>query len=310
MKEKKKLIILTGPTAVGKTKLSLELAKKVGGEIVSADSMQIYEMMDIGSAKIKKEEMQGIPHHLIDCISPSQEFNVVIFQKMALNAMEEIEKRNKIPIIVGGTGFYIQSVLYQIDFTPNEDQGEVRKELEILALTKGKEYLHEKLKEVDPLSAREIHANNQKRVIRALEYYRLTGEPISKHNIEQRQKESPYDFSYFVLNDKRERLYQRIDQRVDEMVSQGLVEEVRALKNMGYDRSFVSMQGLGYKEILDYLEDKISLDEAVYRIKRDTRHFAKRQITWFKREKEVIWVQKDLFDYDEEKILNYMLEKI
>ncbi len=310
MKEKKKLIILTGPTAVGKTKLSLELAKKVGGEIVSADSMQIYEMMDIGSAKIKKEEMQGIPHHLIDCISPSQEFNVVIFQKMALNAMEEIEKRNKIPIIVGGTGFYIQSVLYQIDFTPNEDQGEVRKELEILALNKGKESLHEKLREVDPLSAREIHANNQKRVIRALEYYRLTGEPISKHNIEQRQKESPYDFSYFVLNDKRERLYQRIDQRVDEMVSQGLVEEVRALKNMGYDRSFVSMQGLGYKEILDYLEDKISLDEAVYRIKRDTRHFAKRQITWFKREKEVIWVQKDLFDYDEEKILNYMLEKI
>ena len=310
MKEKKKLIILTGPTAVGKTKLSLELAKKVGGEIISADSMQIYEMMDIGTAKIKKEEMQGIPHHLIDCISPSQEFNVVIFQKMALNAMEEIEKRNKIPIIVGGTGFYIQSVLYQIDFTPNEDQGEVRKELETLALTKGKEYLHEKLREVDPLSAREIHANNQKRVIRALEYYRLTGEPISKHNIEQRQKESPYDFSYFVLNDKRERLYQRIDQRVDEMVSQGLVEEVRALKNMGYDRSFVSMQGLGYKEILDYLEDKISLDEAVYRIKRDTRHFAKRQITWFKREKEVIWVQKDLFDYDEEKILNYMLEKI
>lgn len=310
MKEKKKLIILTGPTAVGKTKLSLELAKKVGGEIISADSMQIYEMMDIGSAKIKKEEMQGIPHHLIDCISPSQEFNVVIFQKMALNAMEEIEKRNKIPIIVGGTGFYIQSVLYQIDFTPNEDQGEVRKELETLALTKGKEYLHEKLREVDPLSAREIHANNQKRVIRALEYYRLTGEPISKHNIEQRQKESPYDFSYFVLNDKRERLYQRIDQRVEEMVSQGLVEEVRALKNMGYDRSFVSMQGLGYKEILDYLEDKISLDEAVYRIKRDTRHFAKRQITWFKREKEVIWVQKDLFDYDEEKILNYMLEKI
>ncbi len=310
MKEKKKLIILTGPTAVGKTKLSLELAKKVGGEIISADSMQIYEMMDIGSAKIKKEEMQGIPHHLIDCISPSQEFNVVIFQKMALNAMEEIEKRDKIPIIVGGTGFYIQSVLYQIDFTPNEDQGEVRKELETLALTKGKEYLHEKLREVDPLSAREIHANNQKRVIRALEYYRLTGEPISKHNIEQRQKESPYDFSYFVLNDKRERLYQRIDQRVDEMVSQGLVEEVRALKNMGYDRSFVSMQGLGYKEILDYLEDKISLDEAVYRIKRDTRHFAKRQITWFKREKEVIWVQKDLFDYDEEKILNYMLEKI
>ena len=310
MKEKKKLIILTGPTAVGKTKLSLELAKKVGGEIISADSMQIYEMMDIGSAKIKKEEMQGIPHHLIDCISPSQEFNVVIFQKMALNAMEEIEKRNKIPIIVGGTGFYIQSVLYQIDFTPNEDQGEVRKELETLALTKGKEYLHEKLREVDPLSAREIHANNQKRVIRALEYYRLTGESISKHNIEQRQKESPYDFSYFVLNDKRESLYQRIDQRVDEMVSQGLVEEVRTLKNMGYDRSFVSMQGLGYKEILDYLEDKISLDEAVYRIKRDTRHFAKRQITWFKREKEVIWIQKDLFDYDEEKILNYMLEKI
>lgn len=310
MTEKKKVIILTGPTAVGKTKLSIALAKKVNGEIISADSMQVYKMMDIGSAKIMPREMEGIPHYLIDCLLPSEEFNVVIFQKMALAAMKEIWAKHKIPIIVGGTGFYIQSVIYDICFTPKEDEGQIRKELEKLALTRGKEYLHDWLKEVDPVSAMEIHANNQKRVIRALEYFLLTKEQISKHNREQRLKESPYDFSYFVLNDKREKLYERIDRRVEEMIQQGLVEEVKKLKELGYNRSFVSMQGLGYKEMLDYLDGKISLEEAIYMIKRDTRHFAKRQITWFKREKDVIWVSKDQFDYDDTKILDYMLERI
>lgn len=307
---KKKIIILTGPTAVGKTKLSIELAKKIKGEIISADSMQVYRYMDIGSAKIKPEETEGIEHYLIDCLLPGEEFNVTIFQAMAKQAMHQIWEKNKIPIIVGGTGFYIQALLYDVDFTENEDNGEIRKKLELLALEKGKEYLHQRLKEVDEVSAQQIHANNVKRVIRALEYYELTGQKISEHNEQQRRKTSPYDFSYFVLNDRREILYKKIDQRVDEMIQAGLIDEVKQLKEMGFDRSFVSMQGLGYKEIFAYLEEEISLEEAIYIIKRDTRHFAKRQITWFKREKEVCWIDKSLFQYDENKILDYMLERI
>ncbi|MBR5578062.1 MAG: tRNA (adenosine(37)-N6)-dimethylallyltransferase MiaA [Lachnospiraceae bacterium] len=310
MMNKRKVIVLTGPTAVGKTKLSIDLAKQIGGEIISADSMQIYRYMDIGSAKIKTEEMQGIPHYLIDCLLPGEEFNVTVFQGMAKKAMEEIWSKNKIPIIVGGTGFYIQSVLYDIDFTENNDNGDLRKQLEETALEKGAGYLHEMLTRVDPESAAEIHENNVKRVIRALEYYQLTGEKISVHNKQQREKSSPYDVSFFVLNDKRELLYKRIDQRVDEMMKEGLLEEVKQLQKMGYDRSYVSMQGLGYKEIFSFLEGEITLEEAVYIIKRDTRHFAKRQITWFKREREVIWINKDEFSYDDQKILSYMMERI
>ena len=307
---KRKVIVLTGPTAVGKTKLSIELAKKIGGEIISADSMQIYRYMNIGSAKIKPEEMRGVPHYLVDCLLPKEEFNVTVFQSMAKKAMVEIWLKNKIPIIVGGTGFYIQSVLYDIDFTENNDDGKLRKELEETATQKGNGYLHEMLREVDPQAAEEIHENNVKRVIRALEYYRLTGEKISEHNKQQREKSSPYDVSFFVLNDKRELLYNRIDQRVDEMMKEGLLEEVKQLQNMGYDRTYISMQGLGYKEIFAYLEGEITLEEAVYIIKRDTRHFAKRQITWFKRERDVIWINKDQFQHDDEKILNYMMERI
>lgn len=308
--EKRKLVILTGPTAVGKTKLSIELAKKIGGEIISADSMQVYKHMDIGSAKIRPEEMEDVPHYLVDELEPSEEFNVVIFQQRTKQYMEEIYKRGHIPILVGGTGFYIQAVLYDINFSEDDDNHQIREELEAMAKEKGAEYMHAELRKTDPASADAIHANNIKRVIRALEYYRLTGQKISEHNEEQRQNESPYDFSYFVLNDHRELLYERIDKRVDEMVTEGLVEEVRKLKDMGYDRSYVSMQGLGYKEILSYLEGEISLEEAVYIIKRDTRHFAKRQITWFKREKEVIWVNKPEFDYHNDKILDYMYDHI
>ena len=305
--EKRKLVILTGPTSVGKTKLSIALAKKIGGEIISADSMQVYKHMDIGSAKIRPEEMNGVPHFMVDELEPSEEFNVVVFQQKTKQYMEEIYKRGRIPILVGGTGFYIQAVLYDIDFTENEDNNQLRSQLEQEATEKGNEYLHNRLKEIDPVSAEIIHANNVKRVIRALEFYHLTGQRISEHNEEQKQKTSPYDFCYFVLNDDREKLYQRIDRRVDEMLEEGLVEEVTALKQMGYDRSFVSMQGLGYKEILSYLEGEISLEEAIYLIKRDTRHFAKRQITWFKREKDVIWVNKQDFCYDDEKTLEYMI---
>lgn len=305
---KKPLIILTGPTAVGKTKLSIALAKAVNGEIISADSMQVYQYMDIGSAKIKKEEMQGVPHYLIDVLKPEEEFHVVRFQEMAKQAMEEIYAKGKIPILTGGTGFYIQAVVKDIDFSENTEKSEVRSRLEQLAKDKGSEYLHQKLLEVDPDSAQKIHANNVKRVIRALEYYELTGEKISLHNERESAKESPYSYAYFVLNDLREKLYQRIDARVDEMLKEGLVQEVEKLSQMGYTRNLVSMQGLGYKEILAYLEGECSLEEAVYILKRDTRHFAKRQITWFKREPDVIWVNKPEFGYEDEKILDYMLE--
>lgn len=305
---KKPLIILTGPTAVGKTKLSIALAKAANGEIISADSMQVYRYMDIGSAKIKKEEMQGVPHYLIDVLKPEEEFHVVRFQEMAKQAMEEIYAKGKIPILTGGTGFYIQAVVKDIDFSENTEKSEIRSRLEQLAKDKGREYLHQKLLEVDPDSAQKIHANNVKRVIRALEYYELTGEKISLHNEREAAKESPYCYAYFVLNDLREKLYQRIDARVDEMLKEGLVQEVEKLSRMGYTRNMVSMQGLGYKEILAYLEGECSLEEAVYILKRDTRHFAKRQITWFKREPDVIWVNKPEFGYEDEKILNYMLE--
>ena len=254
---KKPLIIITGPTASGKTALSVELAKKVGGEIISADSMQVYRHMDIGSAKVTKEEMNGVRHHLIDVLDPGY-----------------------------------------------------REELECLAAEKGASCLHDMLKEVDPESAEAIHENNVKRVIRALEFYKKTGTKISEHNEAERQKESPYNFAYYVLNMDRERLYQRIDLRVDLMMKNGLLAEVEKLKEMGCTRDMVSMQGLGYKEILDALDGTISLDEAVYIIKRDTRHFAKRQLTWFKREKEVTWVDQGNFDFDREKILMWMLEDL
>lgn len=308
--EKKPMIVLTGPTAVGKTKLSIALAKAVNGEIISADSMQVYKHMDVGSAKITPAEMQGVKHHLIDVLDPREDFNVVLFQKMCKECLEDIYKRGHIPIVTGGTGFYIQALLKDIDFTENEEDTEYRSELECLAQEKGAEHLHEMLKKVDLESAEAIHANNIKRVIRALEYYKLTGEKISLHNEKESQKENAYQSCYFVLNDDRRLLYERIEKRVDEMMEQGLLEEVKALKDMGLKRGMVSMQGLGYKEILDYLEGECSLEDAVAKIKLETRHFAKRQLTWFRREADVIWVNKPEFNYDEERILAFILEKI
>lgn len=307
---KKPLIILTGPTAVGKTHLSIRLAKAVQGEIISADSMQVYRHMDIGSAKIRPEEMEGVPHHLIDCLNPDEDFNVVRFQEMAKEAMAHIYQRGHIPILTGGTGFYIQAITGDIDFTQHGEDNSYRLALEKKAAEEGAQSLHDMLQKVDPLSAQTIHANNVKRVIRALEFYNQTGQPISSHNLEQRQKTSPYQLAYFVLNDERSRLYQRIDQRVDEMISSGLVKEVETLKAMGCHPGMVSMQGLGYKEILAYLEGDCSLEEAVYILKRDTRHFAKRQITWFKREQDVEWFYKPDYEYQEEKILNGMLHSL
>lgn len=304
---KKPLIVLTGPTAVGKTSLSISLAKAVNGEIISADSMQVYKKMDIGSAKIRKEEMQGIRHFLVDVLEPEEEFHIVKFQQMAKDAMEEIWSEGKIPILVGGTGFYIQAVTRDIDFTQAQQEDAYRRELEELVAQKGAEYLHERLREVDPASAQAIHANNVKRVIRALEFYHQNGTPISAHNEEQKQQTSPYDLAYFVLNAPRDILYERIDKRVDQMLEDGLVGEVEDLKKEGCHRGMVSMQGLGYKEILAYLEGEYPLEEAVRILKRDTRHFAKRQLTWFRRESDVIWVNKEEFNWNEKEILEYML---
>ena len=305
---KQPLIVLTGPTAVGKTSLSISLAKAVKGEIISADSMQVYKKMDIGSAKIRSEEMQGIPHYLVDVLEPEEEFHIVKFQQMAKKAMEDIYSRGKIPILVGGTGFYIQAVTKDIDFTEAQQENDYRKELEALAEEKGGEHLHEMLRKVDPVSADAIHAHNVKRVIRALEFYHQNGSPISAHNEEQKQHESPYNLAYFVLNMPRELLYERIDLRVDQMMKEGLLEEVARLKEEGCHRGMVSMQGLGYKEILAYLDGEYPLEEAVRVLKRDTRHFAKRQLTWFRREQEVTWVNKDQFSYQEDQILDHMLE--
>ena len=303
----KPLVILAGPTAVGKTDLSIRLAKQFNGAIISADSMQVYKDMDIGSAKVLPEEMQGVPHYLIDCLEPSEPFNIVRFQQMAKEALEEIYVKGQIPIVAGGTGFYIQALLYDIDFSNQDCDEAYRQELSDFAKEHGNEALHEKLRDIDPVSYETIHANNSKRVIRALEYYHITGKLISAHNEEEHQKTSPYNFAYFVLTDDRKTLYDRIDRRVDLMMEKGLVEEVRALYDKGYRRNMVSMQGLGYKEILDYLEGTCTLEEAVYVIKRETRHFAKRQLTWFRRERDVIWLNRPDFAGGDPAILEKML---
>lgn len=307
---KKPIIILTGPTAIGKTKLSIALAKKINGEIISADSMQVYKKMNIGTAKITTEEMEGISHYLIDEFDPKEEFNVVKFQKFGKKYIEQIYKKGKIPIVVGGTGFYIQALLYDIQFDENKDEKEYRNFLGDLAKEKGGEYLHQKLEKVDEKAAKNIHPNNIKRVIRALEFYQQTNKKISEHNEKERMRDSNYNFAYFVLTDERNCLYNRINQRVDKMMEDGLLEEVKSLYEKGYSRELVSMQGIGYKEIISYLQGEYSLDEAIEILKRNTRHFAKRQITWFKREKEVIWVEKQRFQYDEELILQFIINKI
>lgn len=302
----KPLVILAGPTAVGKTELSIRLAKRINGAIISADSMQVYKYMDIGSAKIMPDEMEGVKHYLIDELDPSDEFNIVRFQQMAKDALKEIYANGQIPIVAGGTGFYIQALLYDIDFTHQDSDEAFRKEMADYAAEYGAEALHEKLKEIDPVSYKTIHANNTKRVIRALEYYRMTGQPISAHNEQEHQKVSPYNFAYFVLTDDRKHLYDRIDYRVDLMMEKGLVDEVKKLYDMGYHKDMVSMQGLGYKELLSYLDGECSLEEAVYIIKRETRHFAKRQLTWFRRERDVIWLDKSAYQYNDQRILTDM----
>lgn len=307
LKPKGKLVILTGPTAVGKTELSIALAKAINGEIISADSIAVYKHFDIGSAKISVSEMQNVKHHLIDVMEPKEDFHVAKFKELAKQAISDIYERGHIPIITGGTGFYIQAVLNDIDFTSHDEAEDYRQGLIKLQEEKGNMYLYELLTKVDPAAAKAIHPNNVKRVIRALEFYEQTGQCISKHNEQEKQKTSAYHSAYFVLNCERSQLYLRIEERIDHMLQIGLVDEVKSLvQNYGVCATDVSMQGLGYKEILEYLEGSITLDEAIYKLKRDTRHFAKRQLTWFKRVPEVLWVDKDV-QKTKEAQLNYIL---
>ncbi len=303
------LVVLTGPTAVGKTALSIALARAVNGEIISADSMQVYRHMDLGSAKITRQEMQEIRHYMIDILDPWEDFNVVIFQRRCKEAIAEIYDRGKLPILVGGTGFYIQAVLRDIDYAENTGDDGYRRHLERIAAGDGAETLHRMLEEVDAPSAEAIPAGNVKRVIRALEFYHFTGRRISQHNEEERRRENAFNACYFVLNDDRDKLYRRIEKRVDDMLARGLLEEVERLKDMGCRRGQTAMQGLGYKELLDYLDGMCTLEEAVTLIKRDTRHFAKRQLTWFRREKDVIWLNRPDFPQErqDEMILQTML---
>ena len=304
---KKPLIVIAGPTACGKTDISIDLAEKIGGEIISGDSMQVYKYMDIGTAKVTKEEMRDIPHYLVDELYPDEEYNVMLFQQKAKQYMEGIYSRGHIPIIVGGTGFYINALVYDNDFS-EEEESEIRKELYAVAENEGAEKLHAMLAEVDPEYAANIHHNNVKRVARALEYYRLTGEKMSEHNKNAKKKETPYNLAFFVLNMDREKLYERINLRVDIMMKNGLEQEVRKLIEMGYSPELVSMQGLGYKEFIPYFNGEISLEQVVDDIKKYTRRFAKRQLTWFRGQTNGTWL--DMGTLSKDKALEIMLDEL
>jgi tRNA dimethylallyltransferase len=306
--DRKPLIIIAGPTATGKSALAVKLARKIGGEIISADSMQVYRRMDIGTAKVTEREKEGVPHYLIDILEPDQPFSVADFKAKAKEAVETVYSHGNIPILCGGTGFYIQSVLYDINFGDDEADAGLKQKLEQEMELDGPGAMHERLRQVDPDSAAAIHQNNRKRVIRALEYYYLTGNRISEHNAAEHARKSPYDYRYFVLSMQRDILYARIDRRVDRMIESGLVEEVKKLRDSGCTADMVSMQGLGYKEIFAYLEGRSTLEEAVEKIKQETRHFSKRQITWFKREPEAVRIPIDEYGFDQEKILDRVAE--
>lgn len=304
MENKNKMLVIGGPTAVGKTELSINLAKKLNGEIISADSTQIYKMMDIGSAKVMEDERDGIEHHLIDIVNPDVNFSASDYKEYALNATNQILSKNKLPIVVGGTGFYINALTCNMNFSETEKDEEYRKYLEDLADSNGNDYIHEMLKDIDIVSYQNIHMNNRKRVIRALEVYKMTKKPFSSYNIGEDLYKSDFDVHYFVLTMDREKLYDRINKRVDIMIEKGLVEECKKLKNLGYASSMQSMQGIGYKEILYYLDGNISLEEAVNMIKQGSRNYAKRQLTWFRKDPRVKFLDKDkLTDSEIEKII-------
>lgn len=306
---KQPLYIIAGPTAVGKSALGVELALNCGGEIISADSMQVYKYMDIGTAKVTQDEMRGVKHHLIDILEPTEPFSVVDFKNRAEEAIESIVANSHVPIVVGGTGFYTQALLYDIQFEADGEDTSIRLELEEIAKTEGAQALHNILRELDPVTADAVHPNNVKRVIRAIEFARQTGGTLSEHNKEQRARQSKYDYKYFVLNDDRDLVYERIDRRVDKMLAEGLLDEVKNLLNMGCTADMTSMQGIGYKQILGYLEGNYSFEEAVRLIKRDSRHYAKRQLTWFNRENDLIWINRKEYP-DTKSQVEFILDNI
>lgn len=295
-----KLIIIAGPTAVGKSSTAVRLAREIGGEIISADSMQTYRGMDIGTAKLTADEMQGVPHYLMDIIDPDTDFNAAMFQQCAREACRKIYADGHIPIVCGGTGFYIQALLYDIDFSgENERDDDYRSLLQQTAeLPDGPSKLADMLKNIDPLAAENIDIQNPKRVIRALEYHKLHGSSIVLHNREEslKREHSPYDYRFFVLTADRKVLYERINQRVDKMMADGLEAEARSLYDMNLRRNCTALQGIGYKELFEYFDGHVSRDEAIENIKLNSRRYAKRQLTWFRREKNVIWIDTDKGD--------------
>ncbi|NLK94134.1 MAG: tRNA (adenosine(37)-N6)-dimethylallyltransferase MiaA [Clostridiales bacterium] len=308
MSNKDKILVIAGPTASGKSDLAVSLAKSLNGEIISADSMQIYKYMNIGSAKISKDEMENIKHYMIDIVDPKEEFSVSQYKEQGDIAIKEILAKGKLPIIVGGTGLYINALTCNMNFSDTEKDEEYRNYLEALANEKGNEYIHEMLKNIDPISYNNIHYNNRKRVIRALEVYKLTSKPFSSYNAGDDFYNSNYDVHYYVLNMEREALYNKINERVDIMINKGLVEECRKLKEMGYTKDMQSMQGIGYKEIFYYLEGSISLNEAIEMIKQGTRNYAKRQLTWFRRDKRAEFLDRDKLTKEE--IIRYITKTI
>ena len=293
------VIVLAGPTAVGKTELSLELAEALNAEIVSADSMQVYRGMDIGTAKASPEERARVPHHLIDAADPSEDFSIARYVELGREVLKDIQARGKVPLIVGGTGFYIQALLKDLDFSEEKEERPLREKYRILAETEGPEALHRRLKAIDPDAAAAIHPNNIKRVIRALEYFEETGSRISALNEAQTGQESPYRVLYFVLNLPRAELYRRIELRVDQMMEEGLLEETRKLLARNVPPGSTALQSIGYKELADYLKGTCSLEEAVEKIKLNSRHYAKRQLTWFRREKDAVWIDKNEIGQEE-----------
>lgn len=302
------MIVIGGPTACGKTDVGILLAEKINGEIISADSMQIYRHMDIGTATPSKQEMRGIPHYLINELEPDEEYNVMIFQKKAKESMQKIWDSGKIPILVGGTGFYINALVYDTLFEETEQDNTFREQMYQFAQENGTEALYETLKKVDPTYAQTLHANNVKRVVRALEYHHFTGQLFSDYNTEQKKKQSPYHTAMIVLTMERQKLYDRIEKRIDAMIAQGLLEEVDTLLKKGYSPHLVSMQGIGYKELIPYFYHEISLEQAIYDLKKNTRHFAKRQLTWFRRQTNGFWIDVESSEQTVQKIINYLKE--
>lgn len=305
---KAKILVIAGPTGVGKTDLSIKLSEILNGEVISADSMQIYKYMDIGSAKVTKEEMNNIKHHIIDVVMPNEQFTVVDYKNLAEDKINEVLDNNKFPIIAGGTGLYINALTCNMNFTEAESDLEYREYLEDLAKEKGNDYVHSLLKSIDPVSYEKIHANNLKRVIRALEVFKVSSKPFSSYNDTETFYNSKYKVYYYVLTMNRDKLYERINKRVDKMFEDGLLEECIKLKELGYNTSMQSMQGIGYKEVLYYLEGKITLEDAIDMIKQGSRNYAKRQLTWFKKDPRVKFIDKDI--YCEEDIINLIVNDI